>query len=155
MDVTTFDAHEVSGTKGGLLSSPPPLPAHPSLLLIPSAECRPPSADHPLDPPPSADRPLPPYPLLPLTPLLQTPLGLCGSLLAAVADSRQLRHLTLDMDSSREAVWEKVWMQKCVLCESLKGWVSGRRQLRHLTLDMDSSREAVWEKVWTHTCVFM
>jgi hypothetical protein len=40
--------------------------------------------------------------------LADTPLGLCGSLLAAVADSKQLSHLSLDLDSSREAVWEKV-----------------------------------------------
>lgn len=40
--------------------------------------------------------------------LCDMPLALCGPLFNAVADSRQLSALVLDMDSAREAVWEKV-----------------------------------------------
>ncbi|GAX75916.1 hypothetical protein CEUSTIGMA_g3359.t1 [Chlamydomonas eustigma] len=49
----------------------------------------------------------------------EAPLPLCGSLLAAVADSRQLKHLALDLDSSREMVWEKVGLRMACLAAAL------------------------------------
>eukprot|EP00798_Chlamydomonas_sp_ICE-L_P005245 gene5246-18476_t len=47
------------------------------------------------------------------------PLPLCGPLLAAIVDSKRLTHLALDMDSGREAVWEKTGLRIACLAAAL------------------------------------
>jgi len=51
--------------------------------------------------------------------ICDTPLALCGSVLAGIADSKQLESLVLDIDTSKEAVWEKAGLRAACLAAAL------------------------------------
>jgi hypothetical protein len=48
-----------------------------------------------------------------------TPLGLCGSLLTSLAESKDCTSLVLDMDCSREPLWEKAGLRAACLAAAL------------------------------------
>ncbi|GFR47606.1 hypothetical protein Agub_g9342 [Astrephomene gubernaculifera] len=49
----------------------------------------------------------------------ESPLPLLGALTAGIMDSSRLRHLSLDMDTSREVTWEKAGLRICCLAAAI------------------------------------
>ncbi|GIL59100.1 hypothetical protein Vafri_14039 [Volvox africanus] len=51
--------------------------------------------------------------------ICESPLPLLGALTAGIMDSSRLRHLALDMDTSREVTWEKAGLRICCLAAAI------------------------------------